>query len=368
MYQVGSIDVAIIGVGLSSKHFTQSLKKSTDLSMLYQIGDQVDKFTVIISGYKLDKTACPLYSDPIYETENVIEFFDTRDYLEALATSFIGKDESDMKLVFVRDYEHQINVNILKGLREEFYRQFCRAYEKYYPDHKSRFFITKIDDEIIQGASNGDINSMRIYATNLERIGEYMYASIYYKKLADQKDVFGIYNYARMILENHSHDTEDSLLAAIYLLKDLADRGYVPAMVSLYPICRDGIYYNGEIAYRNLFFYRRYLSLAAYKRFLPAIVEIYNCYSKGWYCFPKSNSLAFVYADAIMDLEKRKLLINVDDLDVLLVKAAYSYNESFPKEKALFIDEQIRRTYKRIENGIIATCEFYKYPWACLDL
>ena len=368
MYQVGSIDVAIIGVGLSSKHFTQSLKKSTDLSMLYQIGDQVDKFTVIISGYKLDKTACPLYSDPIYETENVIEFFDTRDYLEALATSFIGKDESDMKLVFVRDYEHQINVNILKGLREVFYRQFCRAYEKYYPDHKSRFFITKIDDEIIQGASNGDINSMRIYATNLERIGEYMYASIYYKKLADQKDVFGIYNYARMILENHSHDTEDSLLAAIYLLKDLADRGYVPAMVSLYPICRDGIYYNGEIAYRNLFFYRRYLSLAAYKRFLPAIVEIYNCYSNGWYCFPKSNSLAFVYADAIMDLEKRKLLINVDDLDVLLVKAAYSYNESFPKEKALFIDEQIRRTYKRIENGIIATCEFYKYPWACLDL
>lgn len=78
--------------------------------------------------------------------------------------------------------------------------------------------------------------------------------------------------------------------------------------------------------------------------------------------------MAFVYADAIMDLKKRKLLINVDDLDVLLVKAAYSYNESFPKEKVLFIDEQIRRTYKRIEDGIIATCEFNKYPWACLDL
>ena len=194
---ISTIDAAIVGSARSFQHIYSKMRTSENSAVITSKGACLKNACMVIGKtYRIDKQVNPIYQDGIYDKENIIEFFDTRDYLQCIAVNVCSNDlNSPQKLIYRLDLWHQLISN-LSPVKDE--------------NAKLRFALMCEEDEM----------------------PDYVHASKFYKEMADKGNGIACFRLARIMAKGRAYNIEWNIETAIDYLEKAANQGVLEAGLS----------------------------------------------------------------------------------------------------------------------------------------
>ena len=363
---ISTIDAAIVGSARSFQHIYSKMRTSENSAVITSKGAYLKNACLAIGKtYRIDKQVNPIYQDTIYDKENIIEFFDTRDYLQCIAVNVCSNElNSPQKLIYRLDLWHQLIGGMLEKEEWNYWREFFEeGLERFFP---SNTFPKKPDKYYEQLMSNltpvKDEDAKLRFALMCEEseIPDYVHASKYYKEMADKGNGIACFRLARIMAKGRSYNIEWNIEMAIDYLEKAANQGVLEAGLSLLALYRDGVWDRGLIKFRNWAKYHALLLSLYHVKYLPVMLELYHGVNLGIYGFPKNKDLADIVLQKILStkLNANKL---VKDEELCIFQEQFDVYEKQTTTMEIFISFARRRYV--IEKCPDLVIGIGKYPW-----
>lgn len=364
---LSGIDAAIVGSARSFQHIYSKMMGSEISSVLASKGGAL-KNACLVTGkaYHIDKQVAPeIYNASVYEEENVLEFFDTRDFLQSIAVNVCANEkDSSQKLIYRLDLLHQLRGGLLDRDEWNYWRAF-------FEEGMERFFPTNTFPPIPEGYYDKHMSSIELVedenaklhmAMMLENdeVPDYVLASRYYKEFAEKGNDAACFRLARLMVEGLAYEIEWSIEQAVDYLVKAAESGLLEAGLSLLALYRDGVYDRGVIRYRDWAKYHSLLLSLYHEGYLPVMMELYHCVHLGIYGFPKSESTANVVLEKIegKEIDLRQL---VKQSELCVFQEQFDVHEKRDIAMKMQHDFACRRFL--IEQCSELVIGIGKYPW-----
>ena len=364
---ISGIDAAIVGSARSFQHIYSKMQQSETSAVLASKGGII-KNVCLVTGkaYHIDKRVAPeIYNDAVFEKENIVEFFDTRDFLQCIAVNVCANEkEGPQKLIYRLDLLHQLRGGLFDKENWNYWRSF-------FEEGLGRFFPTNTFPPIPEGyydelLSNlepvEDENTKLHMAMMLEDddVPDYVLASKYYKEFADKGNGVACFRLARLMAKGLAYEVEWSINMAVDYLEKAAKSGVLEAGLSLLALYRDGVYDSGVIRFKDWAKYHSLLLSLYQTSYVPVMLELYHCLHLGIYGFPKSEATANVVLDKIegKEIELGQLVKNAE----LCI-----FQEQFDIHEKRHVAVKMSREFE-LRKFLIEKCPelvigIGKYPW-----
>lgn len=363
---ISTIDAAIVGSARSFQHIYSKMRTSENSAVITSKGACLKNACMVIGKtYRIDKQVNPIYQDGIYDKENIIEFFDTRDYLQCIAVNVCSNDlNSPQKLIYRLDLWHQLIGGMLEKDEWNYWRQFFEeGLERFFPSNTFPKIPNNYYEQLISNLSPvKDENAKLRFALMCEEdeMPDYVHASKFYKEMADKGNGIACFRLARIMAKGRAYNIEWNIETAIDYLEKAANQGVLEAGLSLLALYRDGIFDRGQIRFRNWAKYHALLVSLYHANYLPAMLELYHGVNLGIYAFPQNKDLADIILQKILST---KLNINklIKIKDLCIFQEQFDIHEKQVAAMELFINFARRRyVIEKCPDSVIG---IGKYPW-----
>lgn len=364
---MSGIDAAIVGSARSFQHIYSKMMGSDTSSVIASKGG-VLKNACLVTGksYHIDKQVAPdIYNDSVYEQENIVEFFDTRDFLQCIAVN-VCADEIDgpRKLIYRLDLLHHLRGDLLDKEEWNYWRTFFEeGLERFFPTNTFPKIPEGYYDELMSRLEPVEDKDAQLHMAMMleeDEVPDHVLASRYYKELADKGNGIACFRLARLMVKGLAYEIEWSIDMAVGYLEKAAQMGVIEAGLSLLALYRDGVYDRGVLRYRDWAKYHSLLFSLYHAGYVPAILELYQSLNLGIYGFPKSETIASEVLAKLMNTKiNLEILVKNEELCI--------FHEQFDVyEKRIVAMEQSVKFDRR--RCLINLCPdlvigIGKYPW-----
>ena len=364
---MSSIDAAIVGSVRSFQHLYSKMQQSETSAVLASKGGVI-KNVCLVTGkaYHIDKQVAPeIYKDSVYEQENLVEFFDTRDFLQCIAVNVCAnKKDGPQMLIYRLDLLHQLRGGLFDREEWNYWRSFFEeGLERFFPTNTFPPIPEDYYDELMSGIEPVEDKNAKLYMARMleeDDVPDYVLASRYYKEFADKGNGIACFRLARLMVKGLAYEIEWSIGMAVDYLEKAAKSGVLEAGLSLLALYRDGVYDSGIIRFKDWAKYHSLLLSLYQTSYVPVMLELYHCLHLGIYGFPKS-------ADAANEVLKkiRSTKINLEQL--LKNNDLCIFHEQFDVYEKCTVARELCNGFDRrrflIEKYPEIVIGIGKYPW-----
>lgn len=364
---MSSIDAAIVGSVRSFQHLYSKMQQSETSAVLASKGGVI-KNVCLVTGkaYHIDKQVAPeIYKDSVYEQENLVEFFDTRDFLQCIAVNVCANEKDGPQMLIYRlDLLHQLRGGLFDREEWNYWRSFFEeGLERFFPTNTFPPIPEDYYDELMSGIEPVEDKNAKLYMARMleeDDVPDYVLASRYYKEFADKGNGIACFRLARLMVKGLAYEIEWSIGMAVDYLEKAAKSGVLEAGLSLLALYRDGVYDSGVMRFRDWAKYHSLLLSICHAGYVPAMLELYHCLNLGIYGFPKS-------ADAANEVLKkiRSTKINLEQL--LKNNDLCIFHEQFDVYEKRTVARELCNGFDRrrflIEKYPEIVIGIGKYPW-----
>ena len=364
---LSGIDAAIVGSARSFQHIYSKMMESETSSVLTSKGG-VMKNSCLVTGkaYHIDKQVAPeIYNASVYEEENIVEFFDTRDFLQSIAVNVCANEkDGPQKLIYRLDLLHQLRGGLLDREEWNYWRAFFEeGLERFFPTNTFLPIPEGYYDELMSGIEPVEDKNAKLHMAMMledDDVPDYVLASKYYKEFADKGNGIACFRLARLMVKGLAYEIEWSIDMAVDYLEKAVESGVIEAGLSLLALYRDGVYDRGIIRYRNWTKYHNLLLSLYHAGYVPVMLELYHCLHLGIYGFPKSETTANVVLEKI-EGKQIDLGLLVENTELCVFQELFDVHEKRDVAMKMHNDFTCRRFL--IEKCPELFIGIGKYPW-----
>lgn len=364
---ISGIDAAIVGSVRSFQHIYSKMQQSETSTVLASKGGII-KNVCLVTGkaYHIDKRVAPeIYSDAIYEEGNIVEFFDTRDFLQCIAVNVCANEkEGPQKLIYRLDLLHQLRGGLLDKKNWNYWRSFFEeGLGRFFPTNTFPPIPEGYYDELLSSLEPVEDENAKLHMAMMledDDVPDYVLASKYYKEFADKGNGIACFRLARLMAKGLAYEVEWSIDMAVDYLEKAAKSGVLEAGLSLLSLYRDGVYDSGVIRFRDWAKYHSLLLSLYHTNYVPVMLELYHCLHLGIYGFPKSEATANVVLDKI---EGKKIELGqlVKNAELCIFQEQFDAHEK--RHVAMKMCKEFEYRKFLIEKCPELVIGIGKYPW-----